>query len=131
MTDVKEVKKAEAVAGSMAEIEAANNVEYDTIPGFKLGQTLRIGSLSAGDLIVWSEANEGEAKRTAGLRLITQSLVGPEPDNVRYANDPKNIVIFRAKTHKTTEAVVKAILKLNGMEVAKGEMKAEADAKNG
>lgn len=106
------------IASSMAEIESATNeVEYRTIPGFKEGQLVEIGSLTAGDLIEWTEANEGEAKRTAGLRLITKSLVGPAPDRIRYANDSKNIAIFRRMNHKRTEAIVKEILELNGMRV--------------
>lgn len=108
----------EKIVSSMAEIEAANEVEYASCPGFKEGQLLEIGSLTAGDLIEWSEANEGEAKRTAGLRLITKSLVSSEEEGrIRYASDPKNIAVFRRKTHKATENIVKAILKLNGMEV--------------
>lgn len=115
------------IAGSMAEIESANDIEYASVPGFKAGQTLEIGSLSAGDLIEWSEANEGEAKRTAGLRLITKSLVSSEAEGrMRYASDPKNIQVFRAKSHKVTEVIVKAILLLNGMTV-----KADDAAKKG
>ena len=78
---------------------------------------VRIGSVTAGDMIEWSEANEGEAKRTAGLRLITKSLVGPEPGNLRYADNPKNIAAFRGMRHKETERIVREILKLNGMTV--------------
>lgn len=116
MDDKKVVQFPDAVA-SMADIEAAQDMEYAVVEGFKEGQKLRIGSLTAGDLIEWSEANEGEAKRTAGLRLITKSLVGPEPENKRYADDPKNIQIFKRKSHKVTERLVKEILKLNGMNV--------------
>jgi hypothetical protein len=114
------------IIGSMDELKELDEVEYAVIPGFTPGKTLRIGSLTAGDLIEWSEASEGEAKRTAGLRLICKSLVGPPPGNMRYANDPKNIAVFRAKRHKATEEIVKAILKLNGMEV-----KISDAAKNG
>lgn len=125
VTDISE----ERIVGSMDDL-GQDSVDYDTIPGFAPGKSLRIGSLTAGDMIEWSEANEGEAKRTAGLRLITKSLVGPEPHNVRYATDPKNIKVFRGYRHKITENIVKAILKLNGMEVKKdGEMKGEAQAK--
>jgi hypothetical protein len=114
------------VYGSMDEILASgsSDVEYSVINGFKAGEKVRIGSLTAGDLIEWSEANEGEAKRTAGLRLITKSLVGPEPENKRYADDVKNIPKFRVMRHKETERIVKEILKLNGMTVA-----AEAEVK--
>lgn len=114
------------VYASMDEILASgvSEVEYALIDGFKPGEKVRIGSVTAGDIIEWSEANEGEAKRTAGLRLITKSLVGPEPGNIRYADDVKNIPKFRAMRHKETERIVREILNLNGMTV-----KGEADAK--
>lgn len=115
------------IAASMDDLinGGATNVEYAVIDGFKPGEKIRIGSVTAGDIIIWSEANEGEAKRTAGLRLICKSLVGPEPNNTRYATDDKNIAVFRQFRHKETERIVKEILKLNGMTV-----KAEAAAKN-
>jgi hypothetical protein len=114
------------IYASMDEILAsgASDVEYALVDGFKPGEKVRIGSVTAGDIIAWSEANEGEAKRTAGLRLICRSLVGPAPGNVRYADDDKNIAKFRTMRHKETERIVREILKLNGMNV-----KAEADAK--
>lgn len=113
-------KAAEKVYESVDEILAsgATDSEYAVIDGWKPGTKIRIGSVTAGDMIIWSEANETEAKRTAGLRLITKSLVGPEPGNVRYADDDKNIPKFRAMRHKETERIVKGILKLNGMTVA-------------
>ncbi len=116
----------EKVYASVDEMVAsgANDVEYAVIEGFKEKEKVRIGSVTAGDMIEWSEANETEAKRTAGLRLICRSLVGPEPGNIRYANDDKNIAKFRTMRHNVTERIVKAILKLNGMNV-----KQDADAK--
>jgi hypothetical protein len=97
---------------SMDDIMKADDVEYATIEGFKPGEVFRIQSLTAGDLIEWSEANEGEAKRTAGLRLIVKSLVNEEGKLI--AND-QHIAVLRRKSHKVTERVVKAILDLNGM----------------
>ena len=113
------------IYGSMEEILAsgASDAEYAEVDGFKPGERVRIGSVTAGDMIVWSEANEGEAKKTAGLRLICKSLVNA--DGVRYADDDKNIAKFRVMRHKETERIVKEILKLNGMNV-----KAEEKAKN-
>lgn len=119
-TPVEDGKVEVKVYASMADIDAGAegaDIEYAEIDGFKPGQKFRIGSLTAGDLIEWTEANEGEAKRTAGLRLITKSLVGPAPGNVRYADDLKNIPLFRKYSHKVTERIVKEILKLNGMNV--------------
>ena len=109
------------IYASMDEILAsgATAVEYALVEGWEPGKKVRLGSVTAGDMIEWSESNEGEAKRTAGLRLLTKSLVGPEPENVRYADDVKNIPKFRAMRHKETERIVKEILKLNGMNVEK------------
>ena len=117
-------EKVEKVYASMDEIEAsgASDAEYATVDGFKPGEKVRIGSVTAGDIIAWSEANEGEAKRTAGLRLISKSLVGPEPGNIRYADDAKNIPRFRGMRHKETERIVKEILKLNGMNVKQDDV---------
>jgi hypothetical protein len=116
------------IYASMDEILASgsSDVEYAIVDGFKPGEKVRIGSLTAGDMIEWSEANDGEAKRTAGLRLITKSLVGPEPANARYADDVANVPKFRAMRHKETERIVKEILKLNGMNV-KQESEAKKD----
>ncbi len=125
---MKKEETEELIVASMEEM-GEDIVEYATIEGFAPGKKLRIGSLTAGDMIEWSEANGTEAKRTAGLRLITKSLV--DVNGNRYAENPKNIQILRNKRHRITENIVRAILKLNGMEIKKdGELKGEAQAKN-
>lgn len=131
MANEKEGKAPERIYASVDDIIAsgANDVEYAVIDGFKPGEKFRIGSVTAGDVIEWVEANEGEAKRTAGLRLITKSLVGPPPENVRYADDPKFISKFRQMRHKETDRIVREILKLNGMQVKGGMVDGEATAK--
>lgn len=108
------IKNAGSHVLSMQDIMAADDVEYAYVEGFKPGQVFRIQSLTAGDLIEWSEANEGEAKRTAGLRLIVKSLVDEEGRSIA---GPEHIAVFRKKSHKITERIVKDILKLNGMNV--------------
>ena len=105
------------VVGSMAEIEAAVAVEYKLVDGWTPGQLLEIGSLSGEDILEWSEAEDPDAKRHAGARLICKSLVSSEKDGrVRYASDvKKNVPIFLRKPHKATERIVRAILELNGL----------------
>lgn len=114
----------EKIYASVDELVAdgASEVEYAWVEGFKPGTKIRIGSVTAGEMMLWSEANEGEAKKSAGLRLITKSLV--DKDGKRYADDPKNIAKFREMRHKETERIVKEIIKLNGMNV-----KDQADVK--
>lgn len=109
------IDKVQAQVESMEEIDASVDIEYAIIDGFTEGKPFRIGSVTAGDIIEWSEASEGEAKRTMGLRLICKSLVNSK--NERFASDLKNIAVFRRKSHKVTERIVKEILKLNGMNV--------------
>jgi molybdopterin-guanine dinucleotide biosynthesis protein len=94
--------------------DGASQTEYAIVEGFKPGKKIRIGSVTAGDMIEWSEANEGEAKRTAGLRLICKSLVNDA--GIRISSD-KDIVKLRTMRHNVSERIVKEILKLNGMNV--------------
>lgn len=119
----KDSVKEDRIYASMEDLDSGKDVEYTTIDGYKPGEKFRIGSVTAGDMIEWSEANEGEAKRTAGLRLITKSLVGPEPENKRYADDPKNIAKFREFRHRETERIVREIVKFNGMKVKDDDAK--------
>lgn len=90
----------------------SEDVDYATIEGWN--GYIRIGSLTAGDLIEWTEANEGEAKRTAGLRLIVKSLVNSKGERIGRDH---HIPLLRNKSHKVTERIVKEILKLNGMQL--------------
>lgn len=103
------------------------DVEFATVPSAVTGgKPLRIRSVTAGDIIEWSEANEGEAKRTAGLRLIIKSVVDGA-GNLQLTD--KNLEQLKNKTHKNTENIVKAILKLNGMQVKGQTTEAEDKAK--
>ena len=111
-----------SVIDMLAAAEPLASVEYARAAGFKPGQVFVLQSVTAGDLIEWSEANE-DAKRTAGLRLIIKSVVDGQPgvdEGARGARimDDTHIALLRKLQHKTTENVVKAILKLNGMTVA-------------
>lgn len=132
--------KNEDVALSIDDIASGGEVEYAKIPGFKPGQSVYIGSITAGDFMEWQEAGEGEAKKTAGLRLIVKSLVDGIPNvtklkdgsfatGKRIAND-SHIGMLRGKPFKWTESTIASIVKLNGMNAKGSVTKAEADAKN-
>jgi hypothetical protein len=126
-----EINKPVSVADILAAAEPGASVEYARSPGFKPGQVFVLASVTAGDMIEWSEANEGEAKRTAGLRLIVKSVVDGEPGvdegakGVRIMTDA-HIQVLRKLPHKVTEGIVEQILKLNGIKV-KGQ--GESDVK--
>lgn len=106
-------------------------VEYKRVQvhGFLAGKVFVIRSVTSGAIIEWSEASEGEAKRTAGLRLIIDSVVDGEPGKDSGARgaqlmDSSAIGLLRKIPHKVTETVVKEIIKLNGLSI-----KADSDAK--
>ena len=118
----------EKIYASVDEMLASGptDVEYDVIDGFRDGEKIRIGSVSAGDIIEWQDMLEGPAKRNAGLKLICKSLVGPAPANIRFADNDRFIAKFKEIRHKDTERILKAIVKLNGMNV-KDEAAAKKD----
>lgn len=119
-------KKPANLEDFLAAAQPLASVEYARTPGFKPNQEVVLASVTAGDMIEWSEANSGEAKRTAGLRLIVKSVVDGEPgvdEGVKGARlmDDTHIAMLRKLPHRITENIVKAILKLNGLETKKDE----------
>ena len=101
------------VFGSMDEILDVDDVRYAIVPAW--GKRVRIGSLSAGDMLDFVESNEGPAKRTAGLRLIIQSLVDKDGKRI---GDIKKLDQLKKKDADITNKLVGHILKLNGMDEA-------------
>lgn len=108
-----------STAMSMEEFLSTPTVEYRRVPGTAPGRFLCIGSLSAGDVIEWAEANE-EAKTTVGLRLVVKSLVDGIPGEdegatgARIGSD-KHIAAMKTVSRKVIERIVDAVLDLNGM----------------
>ena len=105
--------------------DGASEVEYRTIDGFKTGTKIRIGTVDAAHMMAWSEANEGPAKKSAGLRLIISSLVGPEPDNKRIGKD-SDLQLLQKFRHSVTERILREIVNLNGL-TAKDDKAAKND----
>jgi hypothetical protein len=89
-----------------------------TVPEWKdkagIPRTLRLGSLTADDLLEWVDANEGPAKRTAGIRLVIKSLV--DASGNRIGTD-KLINSLKKRNADVIRRLVEAVLKLNGMNV--------------
>jgi len=95
---------------SIEEIEAAPDVQYDEVEAW--GGTLRIGTISANDMLDFVEANEGPAKKTAGLRLIVKSIVDGEGNRI---GSDKMLTALGKKDSGTINKVVTKILELNGL----------------
>jgi len=95
---------------SVEEMLSPSDVEYVEIEAW--GGIVRIGSLTAEDLIEWTEANEGPAKKTAAIRLIVRSLVDEQGNRI---GTDKHIEAFKKRSHATMERIAEQVLKLNGM----------------
>ena len=102
---------------SVDEMLSSNDFTYTTVEmpewpkGGKPGK-VRIGSLTALDMMEWQEANDSPAKKTAALRLVIRSLV--DKDGNRIGKD-QHIIAFQNKNTKIVEQLVKAIMELNGL----------------
>lgn len=82
------------------------------------GGILRLGSLSAGDLLEWAEAQDPAAKKTAGLRLIVKSIVND--DGQRTGTD-RHLEMLKKKDAKLCNELVDRILNLNGLRAKQQE----------
>lgn len=107
---------------SLDDMLSAEDIQYVEVPTPEWGGKVRLGSLSAGEMMTFIETSEGPERQTSGLRLIVRSLV--DADGNRIGSD-KYLESFKKKDAKVINRLVKAILELNGMDV-----KAQAAEKN-
>lgn len=119
---------------TMDDVEKMDDVEYATVQ-FKSGKSFRIGSITGEEYIQWTNGNREEAElakttgekgRTAGARLICQSLVDDAGKRILLDAEgkliPQHVALWKKKPHKYTERLLKAIVTLNEISF---------DAKNG
>ena len=97
------------------------DVRYKEVP--VPGGKLILGSLSAGDLLEWAEAEDHVAKRTAGLRLLAKAICNK--DKKRVGTDA-HVSKLMKKDSKTCNQLVEEVLLMNGLKV-----KQQDAAKNG
>lgn len=92
------------------------------------GGVMFIGSLTADEFAEWNDAKKNsdsvDMRRNASARLIMQSLVRSLTDSTRIGTE-EMIPMFRKARVARTERLLKAILKLNGINEQE-----EADVKN-
>lgn len=108
---------------SLDELLEANVVKYDRVEAY--GGVVRIGSLSSYDIIEWTEGNSDKAKQKyAGLRLLVKSLVDKDGRRIPEEQVEAAIEKFKAKDAQENGKVIKAVLQLNGMNVAAKKLEA-------
>lgn len=102
---------------SLSDMLDTDDIEYATVPAWKKPNgaqgTVRIRSLTAGDMIQFVQTNEGPAKHTAGVRLIIKSVVDKH-GNLMFKDD--DLTKLKKRNSKITNSIVDAILKLNGLD---------------
>lgn len=114
---------------SAEDILDADDVKYMEVEAW--GGVVRLGTLTAGDVMEFIESNEGPSKRSAGLRLIIKSLVDADGNRI---GRPEMMDRFRKKNAQVVNMLVEKILILNGLsakdaEKAKNELsEAASDA---
>lgn len=107
---------------SIDEMLGADDIEYAEIPTWKVKDKsgnmvqgyVRIGTLSAEDVIDWRETLEGPAKKTMGIRLLVNSLVD---ETGKRIGTPQHYEAFKKKSNAVMERILAEIVKLNGMSV--------------
>lgn len=103
-------------------LSASPEVKYKKIPVW--GKNVWIQLVTAEDILIWNELNEGPAKRTAGARLMVRSIVKSPEEPVQLLTEDAIPTLLK-KDHASSEKIIKEILTFNGMVVAK-----EKEAKN-
>lgn len=131
---MKEKEKDEELEGEIFEsfddVLSTPDTEFKTIKAWG-GRPARIGSLTAGQMLVFLENNDDPAKkRTNGALLIAQSLVDKKGKRLVNPDDAealqKAIESLKKKDANVNGTVTEAILVLNGL----GKKDAKAIAKN-
>lgn len=105
--------KAEEKFLGVDEMLSADDVQYAVVDAW--GGKVRIGSLTASDMIEFVETNDTPAKKTAGLRLIIKSLVDARGSRI---GDMKHLEALGKKNHTVTNRIIAEVLKLNGLDEA-------------
>ena len=97
---------------SFDEFLAADGVDYVDV--LVRGGVVRLGSITGEDFVAWTEMRESsaEAKKDASALLISRSMV--DGAGKRIGDDGK-VAQIKKMNLKTTETLLKAIFKLNGI----------------
>lgn len=95
---------------SIDDIEETDDIRYDEIPVW--GGVMRVASLTSEDMVDFIEANDGPARKTAGVRLIVKSIVNEKNEHI---GTDKHLSLFKKKDSKTIDMIVKRLMILNGI----------------
>lgn len=100
---------------TFAEVADAKGIRYDEVPTPELGEgtAIRIGSLTAGDVVEWAKINrEEEEGRQAGLHLFIRAWVNDQGDRIGRL---EHIDMLKTKDARAIGRVINVIMKMNGL----------------
>lgn len=108
---------------SIEDIESVDDIRYHEATAW--GGTLRFASLSAEEMLEFVEDNEGPARKTAGARLLSKSIV--DDAGARIGTE-KSVQMFLKKDAGTVSRLVGEVLQLNGLLIVDGVSQAKNDS---
>lgn len=107
MTDVKKV-------ASFEDLINATGTKYQTLDVF--GTTLRFGTLSTKDMMIWLEENaDPEKSKLAGFRILVKAVVDADGKRIPEDKHEEFINIFRAKDNEDNSKAIAFVLEMNGL----------------
>lgn len=105
-------------------LAACDDVQFKEISVPEWRGSIRIGSLTADDMIAWSESNDDPAqKRVAGINLLVKSLVDA---NGHRIGTEAFTAKFKRSSHTLINRLCQEVLAFNGMTA-----RAQGAVKNG
>lgn len=100
---------------SFEELLTANGTKYDTVECH--GKTLRLGSLSSGEMIAWLKINSSETEgKFAGLDLLVRSIVDAEGNRIPEERRAEFVESFKNKDSGENRKAIKKARALNGLD---------------
>jgi hypothetical protein len=102
----------------------AADIQYVTVPVPEWGGEVRLGSISAGDMLDEIEATQAKGDRESTIRLVVRSVVDADGARIPPESVEAFVAKFKKKDIRVMNRLAEAALKLNGVPT-------RLDAKNG
>lgn len=116
----------ESVIESWDDLLLMDDTDYTTVPIGDGSKSVRLGSLSAADMLQWLHDNEDDEKRkTNGLVLVAKSMVNPKGERI---GNLAEMLKLREKQPKTVKKLVAAAVALNELNVKEPEKNGLSEA---
>jgi hypothetical protein len=103
-------------------LESAD-IQYITVSVPEWGGEVRLGSITAGDMLNEIDQSKILGDRESTIRLIVRSIVGPDGERVPSADVEPFVQRFLKKDIRVINRLAEAALRLNGVGIKANELK--------